>query len=234
MLTFAWKIRDRSALRVILLTLGLAVLLGGFFVLFRITYPSVQTADAVPQRVLVLDPADPEALALIHRAQDKSFGLIPAEPEDLTARGSLPAFTPGYAGFELKLRAMQPPPATPRHPRVFTAATPVLPEVTPRAKPPAAESKPAVLHAVPGPELASRAPANIEIRDVALSDPENARFSLFIDAAGRVTEVLPLFTAEDSAITKILRDRVAALRFQPDAKTPRQWGTLGFHWQPAP
>ena len=47
-------------------------------------------------------------------------------------------------------------------------------------------------------------------------------------------EVLPLFTAEDSAITKILRDRVAALRFQPDAKTPRQWGTLGFHWQPAP
>jgi hypothetical protein len=129
---------------------------------------------------------------------------------------------------------MEPPPTTPGHPKIFTAATPVLPEVTPREKPSVIESKPAVLHAVPGPELARRAPANIEIRDIPLSDPENARFSLSIDASGRVTEVLPLFTAEDPAMTKALRDRVAALRFQPDAKTPRQWGTLGFHWQPAP
>lgn len=234
MLTFAWKIRDRSTLRVVLLTVMLAVLLALFFVVFRITYPSVQTADAVPQRMLVLDPADPEALALIHRAQDKSFGLIPAEPEDLTAKGQMPVFTPGYAGFELRLRSMEQPPATPGYPRIFTAATPVLPEVTPREKPSGIESKPAVLHAVPGPEIARRAPADMEIRDIPLRDPENARFSLSIDAAGRVTAVLPLFTTEDPAMAKVLRDRVAALRFQPDDKTPRQWGTLGFHWQPAP
>jgi hypothetical protein len=234
MLTFAWKIRDRSTIYVVFLTLLLAVLLGLFFVVFRITYPSVQTADAVPQRMLVLDPSDPEALALIHRAQDKSFGLMPAEPADLMAREHFPGFTPGYTGFELHLRAMEPPATTPKPPRVFTAATPVLPEVTPRAKQPVAEASPAVLRAIPGPELARRAPAVIEIRDVPLSDPENARFSISVDASGRVTEAMPLFISDEPAITKSLRDRVIALRFQPDAKTPRQWGTLGFHWQLAP
>ncbi|MFM2169479.1 MAG: hypothetical protein RIS79_3850 [Verrucomicrobiota bacterium] len=234
MLTFAWKIRDRSTLHVVLLTILLAVLMALFFVVFRITYPSVQTADAVPQRMLMLDPADPEALALIHRAQDKSFGLVPAEPVDLTAQGNFPSFTPGYAGFELQLRAMEPAMTTPEPPRVFTAATPVLPEVAPRAKQPVIEARPAVLRAIPGPELARRAPAALEIRDVPLSDPENARFSISVDASGRVTEALPLFNCEDPATTKALRDRVAALRFQPDSKTARQWGTLGFHWQSAP
>jgi hypothetical protein len=129
MLSFAWKIRERTTIYVTLLTLLLAALMGLFFVVFRITYPSVQTADAVPQRVLVLDPSDPEALALIHRAQDKSFGLVPAEPVDLTAKAHFPSFTPSYGGFELKLRTMVPPAATPRQPKVFSASTPVLPEV---------------------------------------------------------------------------------------------------------
>ena len=114
MLSFAWKIRERTTIYVTLLTVLLAALMGLFFVVFRITYPSVQTADAVPQRVLVLDPSDPESLALIHRAQDKSFGLVPAEPVDLAAKAHFPSFTPSYDGFELKLRTMVPPPATPR------------------------------------------------------------------------------------------------------------------------
>jgi hypothetical protein len=129
---------------------------------------------------------------------------------------------------------MVPPAATPRQPKVFSASTPVLPEVTPRAAAPTAETKPSILRAVPGPEIARRAPVALEILDVSLSDPENARFSISIDATGRVTEVLPLFTAENPAMAKVLRERVTALRFLPDAKTPRQWGTLGFHWQPAP
>ena len=234
MLSFAWKIRERTTLYVTLLTLLLAALMGLFFVVFRITYPSVQTADAVPLRVLVLDPSDPEALALIHRAQDKSFGLVPAEPVDLAAKAHFPSFTPSYDGFQLKLRTMVPPPATPRQSQVFSASTPVLPEVTPRAAALTADAKPSILRAVPGPEFARRAPAALEIQDVSLSDPENARFSISIDATGRVTEVLPLFTAENPAMAKVLREPVVALRFQPDAKTPRQWGTLGFHWQPAP
>ena len=235
MLSFAWKIRERTTIYVTLLTLLLATLMGLFFVVFRITYPSVQTADAVPQRVLVLDPSDPEALALIHRAQDKSFGLVPAEPVDLAAKAHFPSFTPSYNGFELKLRTMVPPAATPRQPKIFSASTPVLPEVTPRATAALpADAKPNILRAVPGPEIARRAPAALEIQDVSLRDPENARFSISIDATGRVTEVLPLYTSEDPAMAKVLRERVTALRFQPDAKTPRQWGTLGFHWQPAP
>ena len=234
MLSFAWKIRERTTIYVTLLTLLLGALMALFFVVFRITYPSVQTADAVPQRVLVLDPSDPEALALIHRAQDKSFGLVPAEPVDLAAKAHFPSFTPSYDGFQLKLRTMVPPPATPRQPQVFSASTPVLPEVTPRAAALTADAKPGVLRAVPGPEIARRAPVALEIQDVSLSDPENARFSVSIDATGRVTEVLPLFSLDDPATAKALRERVTALRFQPDAKTPRQWGTLGFHWQSAP
>lgn len=234
MLSFAWKIRERTTLHVMLLTGLLAVLLGAFFVIFRIIYPSVPVADAVPQRLLVLDPAAPAALALIHRAHDKSFGLIPAEPADLAARGSLPAFTPGYVGFELKLRTMEPSAAAPEHPRLFSASTPVLPEVTPRVHLPPAQPAQVVLLAVPGPELARRAPASLEIPGIPLKDPENARFSIAIDAAGRVSEVLPLFLTDDPATTKALRDRVAALRFQPDARAARQWGTIGFQWHAAP
>lgn len=231
MLSFAWKIRDRSAWHVVGLTLLLALFMGVFFVVFRITYPVVQQADAVPQHLLVLDPADPGSLAVIHRAQDRSFGLVPAEPSDATVMAQFPAFTPSYAGAELKLRPMVAVPETTRQPRLFSASTSVLPDVPPRASSLPAAIPDAVLKAVLPAELARRAGDALEIQDVPVTDPENARFRIAVDASGHVTQVLPLFASTEPAITSKLRAAIQALRFKADAKTPVQWATLAFEWQ---
>ena len=42
MLTFTWNIRDRSLLWLVLSFLVLVVVLAAFFVVFRITYPTVR------------------------------------------------------------------------------------------------------------------------------------------------------------------------------------------------
>lgn len=231
MLSFAWKIRDRSAWHVVGLTLLLALFMGVFFVVFRITYPVVQQADAVPQHLLVLDPADPGSLAVIHRAQDRSFGLVPAEPTDATVMAQFPAFTPSYAGAELKLRPMVAVPETTRQPRLFSASTSVLPDVPPRASIRPVVIPDAVLKAVLPAELANRAGDALEIKDVPVTDPENARFRIAVDASGHVTQVLPLFASTEPAITSKLRAAIQALRFKADAKTPVQWATLAFEWQ---
>lgn len=231
MLSFAWKIRDRSAWHVVGLTLLLALFMGVFFVVFRITYPVVQQADAVPQHLLVLDPADPGSLAVIHRAQDRSFGLVPAEPTDATVMAQFPALTPSYAGAELKLRPMVAVPETTRQPRLFSASTSVLPAVPPRASSLPAAIPDAVLKAVLPAELARRAGDALEIKDVPVTDPENARFRIAVDASGHVTQVLPLFASTEPAITSKLRAAIQALQFKADAKTPVLWATLTFEWQ---
>lgn len=231
MLTFVWKIRDHSLLRLIGLTLLLMLFLGAFFVVFRITYPAVQQADAVPQRVLILDPSDPESLAIIHRAQDKSFGLVPAEPVDGAGKRYFPSFTPSFAGAELRLRRMVAAPEVTRHPRIFTPLTSVLPAVPRRATLPQQSLPQAVLQAVPSPEVARRAPSVLSMPGVELTDPENARFSIAIAASGQVVQALPLFTSEVPAVTSRLLVGLRSLKFQPDLQKPLQWGTVSFRWQ---
>jgi hypothetical protein len=233
MLSFAWKIRDSSTWHVVGLTLLLALLVGLFFVVFRVTYPVVQQADAVPQHLLVLDPADPGSLAIIHRAQDRSFGLVPAEPTDTTVMAQFPTFTPSYAGAELKLRPMVAVPETTRQPRLFSASTSVLPAVPPRASSLPEAIPDAVLKAVLPAELSRRAGNALEIKDVPVTDPENARFRIAVDASGHVTEVLPLFASTEPAITSKMLAAIHTLRFKADAKTPVQWATLAFEWQNA-
>jgi hypothetical protein len=233
MLSFAWKIRDRSNWHVVGLSVLLAFFMGVFFVVFRITYPVVQQADAVPQHLLVLDPADPASLAVIHRAQDRSFGLVPAEPTDARMMTPLPAFTPSYAGAELKLRPMVAVAETTRQPRLFSASTSVLADVPPRAARLPAETPPSVLRAVLPAELSRRAGEALEIKDVLVTDPENARFRIAVDASGKVTQVLPLFASAEPEVTGRLRKAIQALRFKADARTPVQWATLAFEWQNA-
>lgn len=233
MLSFAWKIRDRSTWHLVGLTLLLALFMCVFFVIFRITYPVVQQADAVPQHLLVLDPADPGSLAVIHRAQDRSFGLVPAEPTDAKLMTQLPVFTPSYAGAELKLRPMVTVSETTRQPHLFSASTSVLPDVPLRAASLPAAVPEAVLKAVLPAELARRAGAALEIKDVPITDPENARFRIAVDASGQVTQVLPLFASTEPEVTGKLRNAILSLRFKADAKTPVQWATLAFEWQKA-
>jgi hypothetical protein len=230
-LLFAWKVRDRSLLRLIGAFLLLSLFLGGLFLVFRITYPVMQQADATAQRLIVLDPADPAALALIHRAQDKSFGLMPSETSAETIAVTLPGFAPSYQGSRLKLLPMSADEDAPRQPQLLTHATSVLPAVPRRATlPPQTRAEP-VLSVLTGPELARRAPeGGLSLRGLDIRDPASLQIRVAIDESGRVVHVLPMLGNELPATLARLKTSLASLRFTAAPKTERTYGTLGFRW----
>ena len=233
MLTFVWKTRDHSMLHLMVAFFALALLMAGFFIVFRITYPTMQRASATPQRIVVLDPADPAALALIHRAEDKSFALFPDEGERVAPVTIAPTFHPSFEGARVKLRGLLPTAETPRHPRLFTPASSVLPPVPPRAvqlPPPVA---PSVLKALPSSEFAKRAPTSLEIPGISLTEPYGIQFRIAVSDTGQVLFALPLSSSEEAAVMQRLQRAVTALRFAPDPKQPRTWGTLSFRWETA-
>jgi hypothetical protein len=169
--TFAWKVRDRSLLHLLSLSLLLVVLLSGFFLVFRISYPQVIQADATPHHLLILDPTDPESLALIHRAQDKSFAILPAETAEDAITQQMPVFVPSYAGATIPLQSLPPIEVTSRHPQLFTAASSVLPAVPRRASALPTESRSAILLALSDAGLSKRATQTLKVDGVALAEP---------------------------------------------------------------
>lgn len=231
MLTFAWKIRDHSALHLIMAFVGLAALMAGFFLIFRITYPTMKRASATPQRVVILDPADPVARAIIHRAEDKSFALFPDESGQGTAPSLAPVFRPSFEGARVRLRGLLAAPETPKHPKLFTPAASVLPAIPPRAVQPPVVLPPTVLKAVPSPELARRSPQKAAIEGIPLTEPYGIQFRIAVSAAGQVVFALPLSSIDDAPLMQRLQSAVKALRFTPDPKQPRTWGTLSFRWE---
>ena len=174
----------------------------------------------MPRPLPGLDPADPGSLAVIHRAQARSFGLVPAEPTDATVMAQFPAFTPSYAGAELKLRPMVAVPETTRQPRLFSASTSVLPDVPPRASSLPATIPDAVLKAVLPAELARRAGDALEIKDVPLTDPENAPLPTAggLDTGSEMTSAARLLgymcgtRSEKGGSRSLLRDETFRIR----------------------
>lgn len=233
MLTFAWKIRDRSMLHLAAAFILLAGLMTVFFLVFRITYPSMQRASATPRHIMVLDPADPAARIIIHRAQDKSFALFPTEDGLLSSSPPFPAFQPSFNGAKMRLLPMPEAPVAARMPRIFTPATPVLPAVPPRATLPSGQPPAVMLRAIPGAEIAKRAQGQMSLPALPVADPHSIQFRVAIGAAGQVLVALPLHPVDDPALMRQLQAAVAALRFTADPKTARQWGTLGFRWESA-
>jgi len=233
-LLFAWKVRDRSLLRLIGAFLLLSLFLGGLFLVFRITYPVMQQADATAQRLIVLDPADPAALALIHRAQDKSFGLMPSETTAEAIAVTMPGFSPSYQGARLKLLPMSADEDAPQQPQLLTHATSVLPPVPRRATlPPQTRPEP-VLRVLAGPELSQRVPkSGLSLRELDIRDPASLQIRVAIDESGRVVHIMPMLGSELPTALNQLKTRLASLRFTPAPKTPRTYGTLGFRWEAA-
>ncbi len=231
MLSFAWKIRDRSTWHVVGLTLLLALFMGVFFVVFRITYPVVQQADAVPQHLLVLDPADPGSLAVIHRAQDRSFALLSDSDSALPSESPLLAFHPTFDGHEIKLRALEPEPAAIRQPRLFTATSDVLPPVPRRATEAVTAPRAATLRAVVSPALAKRGPANVELSGINLTQPTRVQFRVAVGASGQIITALPLGNVEDPGVMQQLHAAVTTLRFTPSSVRRMEWGEVSFRWE---
>ncbi len=232
-LIFAWDVRDYSVWHLVGSLLLLMAAMAGFFFIFRIVHPVAQRLPVTPQHVISLDPSKPAELALIHRAQDRSFALLSDADSVAPAESPLLAFHPSFAGHEIKLRELEPATAAIRQPRLFTAAADVLPPVPRRTVASVALPSAAKLHAILSPALAKRGPVHVELEGIKLTQPPRVQFRVAIGSAGQIVTALPLSSVEDADIMQQLHAAVLALRFTPGEAKRVEWGEISFRWEAA-
>jgi hypothetical protein len=232
-LNFAWGVRDHSMWRLVGALVVLMAAMAAFFFIFRIVHPVTQRLPVTPQHVISLDPNNPAELALIHRAQDRSFALLSDADAVAPVESPLLAFHPSFAGHEIKLRELEPATAAIHQPRLFTAAADVLPPVPRRAVHSVAVPPAAKLHAIMSPSLAKRGPANVELSGIKLTQPTRVQFRVAIGSAGQIVTALPLSSVEDAEIMRQLHAAVRTLRFTPADVKRIEWGEISFRWEVA-
>ncbi|WP_395746261.1 hypothetical protein [Prosthecobacter sp.] len=232
-LIFAWDVHDHSTWRLVGALLLLMATMAGFFFVFRIVHPVTQRLPVTPQHVISLDPANPAELALIHRAQDRSFALLSDADSMSPMESPLLAFQPSYAGHEIKLRELEPAPTPIRQPRLFTAAADVLPPVPRRTVDSVAMPAGAKLHAILSPGLAKRGPARVELDGIKLTQPTRVQFRVAVGSAGQIVTALPLSAVDDAEIMQQLHAAVLTLRFTPAEVKRVEWGEISFRWEAA-
>ncbi len=235
-LIFAWGVRDHSLWHLFVSLALLMAAMAGFFFIFRIVHPVTQRLPVTPQHVISLDPNNPAELALIHRAQDRSFALLSDADSEAPVESPQMAFQPSFAGHEIKLRELEPATAAIHQPRLFTAAADVLPPVTRRAVDSVAVPPAAKLHAIMSPSLAKRGPADVELSGIKLTQPTRVQFRVAIGSAGQIVTALPLSSVDDAEIMQQLHAAVRTLRFTPSDVKRVEWGEVSFRWEvpPAP
>lgn len=237
-LIFDWHRKEARApwlAAFLLLTLfGIASL----FIIFRIVTPDAPRMIARPQQMILLNPEVPAERALIHRAMDRSFTLLPNESptfSSLPSAAAIPGFRPGIRGYEMKLKSpgSQTPSSDDNAPlpvMTFDDILPPLPVATtssaPSARPPS-WLRLRITSAAGRKLLTSTA-----WQDIPLTDPERVAFRIGIDAGGRVQIAMPLNASEDPEIMDRLRSAITGTRFEPrPAKGgDLEWAEAGFYW----
>jgi hypothetical protein len=230
-LIFAWQARDHSSWHLVVALVVLMGAMAGFFFVFRIVHPVTQRVTTSPQRVISLDPHEPAALALIHRAQDRSFALLNEDESAAPLESALLAFRPSFEGYELKLRELEPANDAVKQPSLFTPGRDVLPPVPRRVVKPAAALPAATLRAVMSSTLAKRGLTSVELPGIALTQPARVQFRVAVGSAGQVLTALPLGSAEESGVMQQLQTAVQALRFEPSEVQRIEWGEVSFRWE---
>jgi hypothetical protein len=232
-LIFAWGVRDHSTWHLVVALVVLMAAMAGFFFIFRIVHPVAQHMPVTPQHVISLDPKNPAELALIHRAQDRSFALLSDTDSALPVEGSALAFHPSFDGHEIKLRELEPATTAIHQPRLFTAAADVLPPVPHRVAAPMAAPRTARLHAVMSSALAKRGPASVELDGIKLTQPTRVQFRVAVGTAGQIVVALPLSSVDDAEVMQQLHAAVLAMRFTPAESKRVEWGEISFRWEEA-
>lgn len=240
-LLFDWHRREARGpwlLAFFLITLGG---IGSLFLIFRIVTPDAPRISARPQQMIVLNPDVPAERALIHRAQDRSFTLVPSDSplsDNLPAAVRLPEFQPGIHGFQLRLKSAGSQITASEHLSLleqdFLDSLPPLPPgpgtrtTTPAPRPaPAAILKARVEDTTARPLISGS-----DLSGIPLMDPARPRFRIAIGTLGQVVMAMPLSVSEDPAIMVRLHSAMTQLRFQPapDKKTI-EWAEVSFAWE---
>ena len=259
-LTFQWDEPVRQGRRLGFWIFTVIVGLTVFFYLFQVVYPQTQRFTPVPQQVVVLNPADPAAMALLSRVQDRDYLLLPSDSDASTGpalQEHAPVFHPSFEGRQLRAldlpyKAFTVPPA-----RLLNVDKTVLPpldlselKAAPAGKrdgtvsAPPAKTKARLAVSFLG-DLASRPLVKQpDLSLLSLEYPESCRYQLGVDAEGRVEFILPLNTSEKPEISpqanSQVLDQLQVLQFQPlaaaspaakkSSSTTPTWGTAVLHW----
>ena len=236
-LLFDWGRREHRGpwlLAYFLLTLlGLASL----FLVFRIVTPESPKLAARPQQMIVLNPGVPAERALIHRAQDRSFTLVPSDTlggQTIPSEARLPAFKSAISSFEMKLKSAGSKLTTSERPSLldqdFLDTLPPPPQPEPMQK----TTRPVIstLRA----RLAGENPRALlsgrDLKDIPLVDPARPRFRVAIGPLGQVVMAVPVASSEDPAVMVKLHAAMTQLHFQPQpGQKDLEWADVSFAWE---
>lgn len=250
-LIFHWP-RPLEQGRRLIFWIGVVALgLAGFFYVFQVVYPQSQRSTPIPHQVLLLDPSDPVARAILNKVQDRDFLVLPSDDAGAdTSRleDHAPVFHPSYEGHKLGLQDLPHKPFTVPPARLLKVDEPVLPpldlsELKRSAKDeqaPAKEAAPRLVMKLTG-NLATRKMIHPpDLTGILPADPGAHRIQLGVDAQGRVWFALPLRESENLAMASELTERLTQVRFEPveekkkDDQAPAPtWGVASFAWEPS-
>lgn len=235
LLIFDWKRRERTGPWLLSFLLITAFGIAFLFVLFRIVAPSSPKLTARPQQMIVLNPNVPAERALIHRAMDRSFTLLPSEApsiQELPSAARLPGFKP--APFEMKLKAANSRLAAVERlgfvDQDFLDSLPPLPQARSDSQ---QRSRDVKLRArIEGTSIRELVSGST-LPHVALLDPAKARFRVAIGRLGQVLLAVPVSASEDPEVMVKLHTAMTQLLFQPapTQKEDMDWAEIGFYWE---
>lgn len=233
-LTFQWVVSETTLWRLIFYAFVTVLAVGGFFFVFRVVYPESHRAPLVSRRVLLLTGDDSASRALVQRAVDQSFALLPSPEPDSSTQAMLPEFTPSFAGYRMRLKGLPPTALDEPKPRLSIPGRVVLPPVdrpssSPLHSPPPVSEKQLWVE-ISGSAASRLATAPI-LDGVLLLEPTRLRFRLGIDASGRVVFALPLESIDDADTQLRLQKTVENLRFRPDPDNGLTWAQASFSWK---
>jgi hypothetical protein len=232
-LLFDWQHQERTGawlFMFVLLTVGGFALL---FILFRIVTPEAPKLTSRPQQMIVLNPNVEADRALINRAVDRSFTLLPSETANLRevpSEAKIPSFEPPVSNFELKLKAPQEGSRSRESPLLFADDIDVLPALPVAAALEAKATPPVHLRPQIDAAKAIRLMSSPELKDIPLTDPSRPLFRLAVGSLGQVLMALPLGSSEDPAVMVKLHTAMTQLRFEPTGKD-LEWVQISFAWE---
>ncbi len=232
-LLFDWHREERTGYWLIA---ALLVTAGGFallFILFRIITPEAPKLASRPQQMIVLNPNVDADRALINRAMDRSFTLLPTDSptlREIPSEAKLPSFEPPISKFELKLKAPQLRTRNRESPLLFAADIDVLPPLPGLIIHEPKQGINAQLHSVIHSNSKLRLSSAPPLGDIALTDPSRPQFQLAIGPLGQVIMALPLSSSDDPAIMVKLHTAMTQMRFEPTGRE-LEWAEVTFAWE---
>jgi len=240
-LIFGWRLprqEGRSlAFWMLMVVLGMA----GFFYLFQVVYPQSQRFTPAPQQVIVLNPADPAARAVMSKMRDRDFMVLPSDAEANSGPEldtMVPLFHPSFEKHQMTLQDLPHRVFTVPAARLLRMNEPVLPDLDLKEMNPPPQAPPTKS---PAPKLEMRLAGEIASRKLleapnlgglSVTDPEAYRFQIGIDGNGLVQFTLPLASSVTQDEVQVATDHLKQLRFKPaeGLRTGLTWGTATFQW----